>query len=192
MQAVRSDAYLSFLAPILTEAFQKPITVPMLRADLRHVARSFIRVEADEMTYPAHVLLRFRLEQALISGDLAVADLPAAWNDGMQSLLNITPPNDRLGCLQDIHWYCGLIGYFPSYTLGAMAAAQLMQAARKALPNLDASLAQGNLAPLTAWLTTNIHQHGARLGFNELLRQATGEPLNPAAFETHLTSRYLS
>jgi carboxypeptidase Taq len=192
MQAVRSDAYLSFLAPILTDAFNKPITVPMLRSDLRHVARSFIRVEADEMTYPAHVLLRFRLEQALIAGDLAVADLPGAWNDGMQSLLSITPPDDRLGCLQDIHWYCGLIGYFPSYTLGAMAAAQLMSAARNALPSLDTSLAQGNLAPLTAWLTANIHQHGARLGLNDLLRQATGEPLNPAAFEAHLTARYLS
>jgi carboxypeptidase Taq len=192
MQAVRSDAYLTYLAPILSEAFGRPITVSALKRRLTHVERSFIRVEADEMTYPAHVILRFRLEQALISGDLAIADLPTAWNDGFASLLGITPPDDRHGCLQDIHWYDGAIGYFPSYTLGAMAAAQLMAAARTALPTLDASLAQGKLAPLTIWLSEKIHSNGARLGFNDLLRAATGEPLNPAAFEAHLTRRYLS
>jgi len=192
MQAVRSDSYLSYLAPILSEAFGKPITLDALKSRLRYVERSFIRVEADEMTYPAHVILRFRLEQALIAGELAVADLPEAWNAGLQSLLGITPPDDRRGCLQDIHWYDGGIGYFPSYTLGAMAAAQLMAAARKALPTLDGSLARGDLSPLTAWLAANVHRYGARLGFNELLQAATGSPLNPAAFEAHLTARYLS
>jgi carboxypeptidase Taq len=192
MQAVRSDAYLSYLAPILSESFGKPITVPALKSRLRHIERSFIRVEADEMTYPAHVILRFRLEQALIAGTLTVADLPEAWNTGFQALLGITPPDDRRGCLQDIHWYDGAIGYFPSYTLGAMAAAQLMAAARKALPTLDDSFSKGDLAPLTTWLTVNVHQHGARLGFNELLQAATGSSLNPAAFEAHLTARYLT
>jgi carboxypeptidase Taq len=156
------------------------------------VERSFIRVEADEMTYPAHVILRFRLEQALIAGDLAVADLPGAWNDGFAALLGITPPDDRQGCLQDIHWYDGLVGYFPSYTLGAMAAAQLMAAARRSLPDLDEALGRGNLAPLVTWLSARIHNHGSRLGFNELLLAATGETLNPTAFEDHLTMRYLT
>ncbi len=192
MQAVRSDAFLSHLAPILTQAFGKPITPPALKRRLRHVERSFIRVEADELTYPAHVLLRFRLEQALLSGDLAVADLPAAWNDGFKALLGITPPNDAQGCLQDIHWYDGAIGYFPSYTLGAMAAAQLMAAARKALPGLDAHLAQGDFTPLSAWLAEHVHGLGASLGFNEILTAATGEALNPAHFEAHLTARYLA
>ena len=192
MQAVRSDAFLSHLAPILTEAFSKPVTVPALKRRLRHVERSFIRVEADEMTYPAHVLLRFRLEQALLSGDLAVADLPGAWNDGFTALLGITPPNDAQGCLQDIHWYDGAIGYFPSYTLGAMAAAQLMAAARKALPALDAHLALGDFAPLTGWLAEHVHGLGASLGFNEILTAATGEALNPAHFEAHLAARYLA
>jgi len=192
MQAVRSDSYLSYLAPLAADAFAVPITVDALKSRLRHVERSFIRVEADEMTYPAHVILRFRLEQALIAGDLAVADLPAAWNEGFAALLGITPPDDRRGCLQDIHWYDGLIGYFPSYTLGAMAAAQLMSAARKALPNLDASLATGDLSPLIAWLTENVHAQGARLSFNDLLAAATGEPLNPTHFEAHLTTRYLT
>jgi carboxypeptidase Taq len=192
MQAVRSDAYLSYLAPILAAAFNKPITLPGLKRRLRHVERSFIRVEADEMTYPAHVILRFRLEQALIAGNLAVADLPGAWNDGLHALLGITPPNDAQGCLQDIHWYDGLVGYFPSYTLGAMAAAQLMAAARNALPGLDEALSRGDFSLLTNWLTSHIHSNGARLGYNELLQAATGEILNPQAFENHLTSRYLS
>ncbi|MDD2794231.1 carboxypeptidase M32 [Acidocella sp.] len=192
MQAVRSDAFLGYLAPVLGNAFNKPITPAVLRRRLRHVARSFIRVEADELTYPAHVLLRFRLEQALLAGDLAVADLPGAWNDGLHDLLGITPPDDAQGCLQDIHWYDGAIGYFPSYTLGAMAAAQLFAAARKALPALEAHLAAGDFAPLAGWLARHIHGQASRLGFNELLAAATGENLNPAAFQEHLTSRYLT
>jgi len=191
MQTVRSDAYLSYLAPVLSEAFGKPITVPALKSRLRHVERSFIRVEADEMTYPAHVILRFRLEQAMIAGDLAVADLPGAWNEGFAKLLGLTPPDDRQGCLQDIHWHAGAIGYFPTYTLGAMAAAQLMAAARRAMPDLDEALARGELSKLRSWLTEHVHKHGARIGFNELLANATGEALNPAAFEAHLTARYL-
>ncbi len=154
--------------------------------------RGFIRVDADEMTYPAHVILRFRLEQALIAGDLAVADLPGAWNEGMLSLLGITPPDDARGCLQDIHWYDGAFGYFPSYTLGAMAAAQLMAAARRDVPGLDAALAEGSHAPLLAWLRTHVHSQGSRLGFNDLLQAATGKPLDPADFEVHLAARYLT
>ena len=192
MQAVRTDAYLSYLAPLAAEAFGKPVTLAGVKHRLRQVRRSFIRVEADEMTYPAHVLLRFRLEQALLSGDLAVADLPSAWNEGFARLLGITPPDDAQGCLQDIHWFDGLIGYFPSYTLGAMAAAQLMEAARKALPLLDEHLGKGDLSPLTDWLATNVHQLGASAGFNEILLAATGEALNPTYFEAHLRARYLT
>jgi len=192
MQAVRSDAYLGYLAPVLSEAFGKPITVDGLKGRLRWVERSFIRVEADEMTYPAHVILRFRLEQAMIAGDLAVADLPGAWNDGFEGLLGIRPPDDRRGCLQDIHWHCGLLGYFPTYSLGAMAAAQLMAAARAAVAGLDEQLSRGDFSGLLGWLRENVHGHGARLGFNELLRRATGEALNPAAFQGYLRGRYLA
>ena len=191
MQAVRSDAYLSYLAPLASQAFGKVITQAGLKHRLRRVERSFIRVEADEMTYPAHVLLRFRLEQALLSGALAVADLPGAWNEGFEALLGITPPDDARGCLQDIHWFDGAIGYFPSYTLGAMAAAQLMASARKAVPGLDGALGRGDLSPLTGWLAEHVHSRGAAAGFNEILLAATGEPLNPAHFEAHLTARYL-
>ncbi len=194
MQACRSDAYLSFLGRELHATFggdPAPYAPENLSRLLRRIHRGFIRVDADEMTYPAHVILRFRLEQALVGGDLAVADLPGAWNDGMQALLGVTPPTDALGCLQDIHWYDGAIGYFPSYTLGAMAAAQLMAAARAALPAMDADLAAGNLAPLIAWLRANVHAHGNRLGFNDLLQAATGRPLDPGAFQAHLAARYL-
>ncbi|MGC9271007.1 carboxypeptidase M32 [Acidiphilium sp.] len=195
MQAARSEAYLNYLGPVLAEAFGQDANAfsPVrLAARLRHVQRSFIRVEADEMTYPAHVILRYRLEAAMIAGDLAVSELPGAWNDGLHHLLAVTPPDDARGCLQDIHWYCGLFGYFPSYTLGAMAAAQLMAAARRAIPSMDASLSQGDFMPLLTWLRSNVHRHGARYGFNDLLRQATGKPLDPADFEAHLTARYLA
>ncbi len=195
MQACRSDAYLSWLGPELLATFggdPAPYAPENLARLWRRIGRGFIRVDADEMTYPAHVILRFRLEQALVSGDLAVADLPAAWNKGLHALLGITPPDDARGCLQDIHWYDGAVGYFPSYTIGAMAAAQLMQAARRATPDIDASLAQGDLAPLVAWLRTHVHAKGNLLSFNDLLREATGKPLDPADFQAHLTARYLS
>jgi carboxypeptidase Taq len=195
MQACRSDAYLAWLGPVLAETFggdpaaYEPANLARL---WRHVRRGFIRVDADEMTYPAHVILRFRLEQALIAGDLAVADIPGAWNAGLHELLAITPPDDARGCLQDIHWYDGGFGYFPSYTLGAMAAAQLMAAARRNVAGLDDSLRQGDLSPLTSWLHQNVHGMGSLLGFNDLLRHATGKPLDPLDFQQHLTTRYLS
>ncbi len=195
MQAVRSDAFLRYLGPVLAQAFgqdAREFSPERLSARLRRVQRSFIRVEADEMTYPAHVILRFRLESALIAGDLTVADVPGAWNDGMRDLLGIVPPDDAHGCLQDIHWYAELFGYFPSYTLGAMAAAQLMAAAHRATPELDAALEQGDFSPLLGWLRAHVHRQGSMFGFNELLQRATGKPLDPGDFEAHLTARYLS
>jgi carboxypeptidase Taq len=195
MQACRSDAYLSFLSGELTAAFgaSGPEWSAVNLARLwRHVERGFIRVDADEMTYPAHVILRFRLERAMIAGDLAVRDLPGAWAEGLHALLGITPPDDRRGCLQDIHWYDGLFGYFPSYTLGAMAAAQLMAAARAALPDLDEALARGELAPLVNWLGAHVHALGSSLGFGDLLASATGRPFDAGAFEAHLRKRYLN
>ena len=194
MQACRSDAYLSWLGPQMHAVFggdPAPYDATNLARLWRRVEPGFIRVDADEMTYPAHVILRFRLEQALVAGELAVADLPGAWNEGMAALLGLVPPDDAQGCLQDIHWYDGGFGYFPSYTLGAMAAAQLMAAARRAVPDLNAALGRGEHAPLLAWLRAHVHGEGSRLGFNDLLRAATGKPLDPADFEAHLTARYL-
>src|SRR6185437_1352085 len=125
------------------------------------VERSLIRVDADEVTYPAHVILRYRLERAMIAGDLALADLPAAWRDGMRSLLGVEPPDDRQGCLQDIHWYDGAWGYFPTYTLGAMTAAQLFDAATRADAQIMPGIARGDFAPLLGWLRENVHGKGS-------------------------------
>ena len=195
MQTCRSDAFLGFLGAELHANFggdPAPYRPENLARLWRRIGRGFIRVDADEMTYPAHVILRFRLEQALVGGDLAVADLPGAWNDGLRALLGIVPPDDARGCLQDIHWYDGAFGYFPSYTLGAMAAAQLMAAARRGMPGLDGELAKGNLAPLMGWLRDKVHSAGSLMGFNDLMHAATGEKLNPAHFTAHLTERYLT
>ncbi len=194
MQACRSDAFLAWLGPEMHGTLggdPAPYAPTNLARLWRRVERSFIRVDADEMTYPAHVILRFRLERALIADELQVADLPGAWNDGLKALLGIVPPDDARGCLQDIHWYDGLFGYFPSYSLGAMAAAQLMAAARDAVPGLDAALGRGELALLVGWLRERVHAQASLLGFNALLRTATGRPLDPAAFEAHLAARYL-
>jgi carboxypeptidase Taq len=193
MQACRSDAFLAWLGPRLAEAFggAAEAYAPTNLARLwRRVRRGFIRVDADEVTYPLHVILRWRLERALIAGELAVGDLPSAWNDGFARLFLLAVPDDRRGVLQDIHWYDGLFGYFPCYTLGAMAAAQMMAAARSAIPDLDGALAQGDLSLLVAWLAANVHAHGSRYGFDELITAATGRPLDPAVFIAHLRARY--
>jgi carboxypeptidase Taq len=194
MQASRSDAFLSWLGPRMHAEFGGDAT-PYAPANLarlwRRVSPGFIRVEADEVTYPAHVILRWRLERALVAGDLAVADLPGAWNDGVKALLGLAVPDDRRGCLQDIHWYDGAFGYFPSYTLGAMAAAQLFQAAVVERPGITGALAEGSFAPLVAWLAKKVHAHGARHDLDGLLTAATGRGLDPTAFERHLRTRYL-
>ena len=195
MQACRSDAFLAWLGPELQKTFKgdvAPYAPDNLARLWRRVERGFIRVDADEMTYPAHIILRFRLEQAMVAGDLAVNDLPGAWNDGIKTLLGIQPPDDARGCLQDIHWYDGAFGYFPSYTLGAMAAAQLMAAARRETPGMDAALGRGDFSPLLSWLRVKVHSQGSLLGFDALMRAATGKPLDPADFEAHLKARYLT
>lgn len=194
MQASRSRAFAGWLAPRLRAAFGG--TGPAWEADNLHrlatrVERSLIRVDADEATYPAHVVLRYRLERAMLAGDLAPADLPGAWADGMRALVGVVPPDDRLGCLQDIHWPAGAWGYFPCYTLGAMAAAQLFRAAAAADPGIEPALGRGDFGPLVAWLVPNVHALGSLAPTREILERATGAPLGAAAFRAHLERRYL-
>jgi len=195
MQVCRSPEFFEWAAPVLARVFaaQGPAWTPanLYRLATR-VAPSLIRVEADEVTYPAHIILRTRLERAMIAGDLAVADLPGAWNDGMVELLGIRPPDDRLGCLQDIHWPDGAFGYFPTYSLGAMAAAQLAAAARVADPQIMPSIAKGDFEPLMAWLRPNVHNKASLISTDELLIEATGRPLGADAFKDHLRRRYLA
>jgi len=195
VQVCRSDEWLGWLGQQMQTAFGGDAAVysaQNLAAHCRRVERSLIRVGSDALTYPAHVILRYGLEKALLSGDLKPADLPGAWNDGMKDLLGIVPPDDAQGCLQDIHWYVGLIGYFPSYTLGTMAAAQFMAAACKALPDIETSVARGDLVPLRAWLRTQIHSCGSLYSFNDLLRRVTGSPLDARYYKEYLTETYLN
>ncbi len=194
MQVSRSRAFLDHAAPRIREVFDVEGEAwraqPLYQATTR-VSRSLIRVEADELTYPFHVILRYRLERAMLAGDLAIADLPGAWNDGLEASLGIRPPDDRQGCLQDIHWYDGAIGYFPTYTMGALAAAQLFAAARSALGDLDEQIARGDFTPLLAWLRENVHRWGSYYDTDALLQQATGAPLSEDAFLLHIRNRYL-
>ncbi|MDH5750008.1 MAG: carboxypeptidase M32, partial [Rhodospirillales bacterium] len=195
MQVCRSSDFLSFAAPHMREAFKG--SGPAWGADnlgrlYTRVERSFIRVDADEVTYPLHVLLRYGLEKALIKGEMEADDIPLAWNEGMERLLGITPPSDREGCLQDLHWYDGAWGYFPTYTLGAMTAAQLFAAARKADAAILPGIARGDFAPLMAWLRTNVHEKASSKTGREILIEATGQPLNAQVFEGHLRARYLA
>lgn len=152
--------------------------------------KNFIRVDADELTYPLHVTLRYEIERDLFDGRLAVKDVPEAWNAAMQRDLGITPPGPAAGALQDIHWAMGAFGYFPSYTLGALYAAQIRAAAARALPDLDGQLAAGELGPLRTWLRHTIHQVGSRLDTDALCVHATGEPLNPAHFFAYIEAKY--
>jgi carboxypeptidase Taq len=194
MQACRSREFVNFLAPLVRETFGG--SGPAWEADnlLRHyneVKPDFIRVDADEVTYPAHVILRYRLEKALIAGDMELDALPSEWNKGMKELLGITPPDDRRGCLQDIHWYDGAWGYFPTYTLGAMTAAQLFAGARQARPEIPAALGKGDFSPLMGWLRANVHEQASSASGEQILEKATGQPLNPEIFKAHLKARYL-
>jgi carboxypeptidase Taq len=195
MQACRSRPFATFAAPVIAGAFGGSGPDWEAEAFYRRgikVERGFIRVEADEVTYPAHVIIRYRLEKALIEGRMDLGDLPQAWNEAYASLLGITPPNDRLGCLQDIHWYGGSWGYFPTYTLGAMTAAQLFDAATRADPAILAGLATGDFKPLLGWLRAHVHGRGSLLATRDLLSGSTGRPLDPTVFEAHLRRRYLA
>ncbi len=194
MQAGRSAEMAGFLAGLLGEAAGETVEGEAVHRALLGVRPGYIRVDADEATYPVHVILRFELEQALISGDLDPADLPGAWNERVEGYLGLPRPDDREGCLQDIHWFDGAFGYFPTYTLGALAAAQLYRAARAAIGErpLARALAKGDYGPLVRWMGEHVHANG-RLhpSSNALLEAATGAPLTPDAFEAHIRQRYL-
>ena len=154
------------------------------------VRPSFIRVEADEATYNLHIMLRFELEQALINDDLPVSDVPGAWNETFERYFGVRPEDDAAGCLQDIHWSGGGIGYFPTYTLGNLYAALLFDQAREELGDLDAQFEAGEFAPLLTWLTEKVYRQGMRYYSNDLAIEVTGKPLSHEALIAHLTQKY--
>ena len=189
----RSEPFWSCWLPALREAMPETLGDVDLHGFLRaiNVVRpTLIRVEADELTYCLHVILRFELELALIEGTLDVGDLPQAWADKVREMLGIDVPDDLRGVLQDIHWSEGIIGYFPTYAIGNVLAAQLWRALRADLPGLDEDLRAGDNAALRAWLVEKVHRHGRRLTPPELIEQAVGGPLDPAAMLEYLSAKY--
>ncbi len=157
---------------------------------INRVEPSLIRVQADEVTYNLHIIVRFELEHALLGGDLPVGDLPGAWTEKYQETLGVTPANDAEGCLQDIHWSAGLFGYFPTYTLGNVFAAQLFDAAQLAMPDLPRALARGEFEGLLGWLRTNVHHQGKRYRSADLIRHVTGGAPDHRPLVAMLRSKY--
>ena len=189
----RSRAFWQHFYPSAQSAFPgalSDVSEEDFYAAVNDVRPSFIRVEADEVTYNLHIMLRFELEQKLIGGDLPAGDLPAVWNSTFEEYLGITPTDDAVGCLQDIHWSAGLFGYFPTYSLGNMYAAQFFNAAEKELGDLQSMFAEGEFAPLKGWLNENIHRRGKQYRANRLVEVVTGESLAAEPLMEQLTTKF--
>ncbi len=161
----------------------------MYRA-VNRVQPSLIRVEADEVTYNLHIMLRVEIEMGLLDGSMKVADLPEIWNAKMQEYVGVTPPDNKHGVLQDVHWSGGGFGSFPGYTVGNVMSAQFLEAAKRDVPTIDAGLASGDYAPLLGWLQENIYRHGKAYSPNELVERTTGKPLNTDAYITYMTDKF--
>lgn len=188
-QVGRSRPFMQWLRGRLPEFFGSAcdrFSVDDLHDAANIVERGLIRVDADEATYNLHVIVRFEIERRLIDGSLPVGQLPEAWNRLYQEIVGVTVPDDRRGCLQDVHWSMGAIGYFPTYTLGTLYAAQFFDAAKREIPGLEEGFAQGGFASLLRWLNERIHAHGRRFLPEELCREVTGEPLSAEPFLRHL------
>ncbi len=195
-QIARTPEFWSWAMPVVAEHLGDDVlegwAVEDVIAEVNTVERGFIRVDADETTYPLHIILRFEIEKALIEGSLAVSDLPEVWDAKMTEYLGLsTKDNFRDGPMQDVHWAAGAFGYFPSYSLGAMIAAQQWAAIEKAMPDVRQQIASGHFEGVNAWRRDNIWSHASRFSTPEVLEKATGEPLNPAHFIAHLKRRYL-
>ncbi|MEM9417036.1 MAG: carboxypeptidase M32 [Bacteroidota bacterium] len=194
-QAVTSPAFMECLSQLLRDEFG--LQGPAYEAEnlyklLTRVSPSFVRIEADEVTYPLHVILRFEIEQAIVDGSVQAKDLPTLWNEKMQEYLGITPATDTLGCMQDIHWPSGRIGYFPAYTNGAIMASMLMQTARQKHSTIDTELRSGSFESLNHYLTDNLRQFGSFKSSADLLAEATGyTTIQPRIFVDYLKQKYL-
>lgn len=189
----RSPAFWRYWFPMARRVFHEAlhdVSIDAFLAAVNHVEPTLIRVQADEVTYNLHILIRFELEQALLTGDLAPGDLPGAWNEAYQKTLGITPGNDAEGCLQDVHWSAGLFGYFPTYTLGNVYAAQLFGQARYDLPALDESFNRGEYHELLAWLRDKVHRHGRQYAPTDLIERAVDGPVDSHVLIMSLRRKY--
>lgn len=188
-----TEEFLGFLTAKMKEVFgHSEITQENILSVARKVEPSFIRIHADEVTYPLHIIFRYEIERDLINGTLEVRDVPARWNEKMQEYLGITPETDSQGCLQDVHWGSGLIGYFPSYAIGSITAAQLVNSMEKAQTSVLNEVASGNLSGAKKWLNENFHNNASFYPFSELVQKITGEKLTAKHFLARLEKRYLA
>ena len=190
-QVGHHPAFFDYFAKKLKSVTDLEITPHLLRDKALHIKRSHIRVDADEVTYPLHIILRYELEKQIIAGDLPAADIPDAWRDMSKTLLGIAPETDTQGCLQDIHWYCGDFGYFPCYTMGAIIGAQFFSVANDQIESLDEQIRAGNFSPITEWLEKNVYSKGCAYKMDDILKQVSGSTIDPRHYLTHLKSRYL-
>jgi carboxypeptidase Taq len=191
----RSHAFFQYIAPRVEGLFHDlgnpELTAENLYRLRTQISRTPIRRKSDEVTYFFHVLLRFRLEKQLFDGDLKVSDLPDAWDAGMQELLGVRPDNPRDGILQDVHWFVSKFGYFPSYGLGHMIAAQIAETLQDELGDLDDYILKGHMSPIKNWLNEHIHRKGRLLTADQLIKDVTGRQLDPDALVRHIQKRYL-
>jgi carboxypeptidase Taq len=188
----RSKAFWTWALPLANKHFDgaySDIDVETFTKAMNTATPSFIRVESDESTYNLHVMLRFELERAMLAGDLSIKDLPEAWNTKFKDFLGLDVPDDATGCLQDVHWSFGLVGYFPTYSLGNLNAAQMWETINEQIPDLDDQIARGEFSALLNWTRENIHQHGRRYTASETIERATGKPLESDPLMRHLESR---
>jgi len=195
MQICRSYEFLKFASPFIKKIFNKKgkkWEAENLYKIYTFVKPSFIRVDADEVTYPLHVIIRYKIEKDLIEGNVKVKEIPSIWNMYMKNYLGIKPKNNKEGCLQDIHWFDGTFGYFPTYTLGALYAAQLFAEAKKVIPTLSNQITKGKFDKLIKWLRYNVHTRGSLCNSDELIKNITREELNIEYFKKHLINRYLN
>lgn len=190
----RTRSFWEHWLPRAIEIFPNAASLSLeeISSQILRVRPSFIRVEADEVSYDLHIVLRFELERALLRGELAVADLPEAWNSRFAEIFGIEVPDDSRGCLQDIHWSMGGFGYFPTYSLGNIFSAQIFDAASRQIPSLHSDLANGDYAPLLDWLRENIHRHGMTWPAPALIERATGTPPSTAPHLANLREKYLA
>jgi carboxypeptidase Taq len=190
----RSDPFWKKFFPVLNKHFGAELagmTVEDWVLAINHVERSLVRVEADEMTYDLHIILRFEIERDLFSGAISVSDLPKVWNKKFEAYLGLTPPDDgKRGVMQDIHWAMGSFGYFPSYSVGNIAAAQFWSKMNQDMPNMDAQIEAGNFKDILNWLIKNVHERGRCYSRDDLMKKVTGEPLNVKHYADYLTKKY--
>ncbi|MCA9243373.1 MAG: carboxypeptidase M32 [Phycisphaerales bacterium] len=191
-QVGRSRPFWEFFFPKAKARFQalSDVSLDDWHFAVNAVKPSLIRVEADEVTYGLHIILRFEIERRMLRKEISLKDIPDAWNTSMQELIGITPPNDAQGCLQDIHWAQGIFGYFPTYALGNLYSAQFFNAAQNAMPDMWEQIRNGRMTPLREWLREHIHKHGRRYRAKELVKVVTGEELSPEPFMAYLNEKY--